>query len=346
VRLDAMGDVLMSGPAIRALRAGGPAHRSITLLTSPAGAAAGRLLPGVTDVIELRAPWVAEGGETDLGDDLEAVRRLRRGPFEAAVILTTHTQSALPAATWCRLAGIPLRLAHARENPYGLLTDWIPEPEPDEAGRHEVVRQLDLVSQVGGRHDGMGLAVSLPPGAQTRGRTALRRAGVDPATPWLPVHPGAGAPSRRYPAASFARAADLLHRDGWRVVLVGAAGDADDLDRVRSGAEHSPAVVRGLDVAALGGLLSLAPVAVTNNSGPAHLAAAVGTPVVDLYALTNPQHAPWGVEHRLLFHDVPCRNCYRSVCPEGHHACLAGVPPEAVAQAVREMARPSVAAVG
>jgi ADP-heptose:LPS heptosyltransferase len=53
-----------------------------------------------------------------------------------------------------------------------------------------------------------------------------------------------------------------------------------------------------------------------------HVAAAVGTPVVDLYALTNPQHTPWLVPHRVLSKDVPCRNCYKSVCPQGHHACL------------------------
>jgi ADP-heptose:LPS heptosyltransferase len=79
-------------------------------------------------------------------------------------------------------------------------------------------------------------------------------------------------------------------------------------------------------------------VLVCNNSAPAHLAAAVGTPVVDLYALTNPQHAPWAVPHRLLYHDVPCRNCLRSVCPHGHHACLARVPPAAVVEATYALA--------
>ena len=59
----------------------------------------------------------------------------------------------------------------------------------------------------------------------------------------------------------------------------------------------------------------------------------MGTPVVNLYALTNPQHTPWQVSQRVLFHDVPCRFCYRSVCPQGHHACLRGVDPAAVAQA-------------
>ena len=67
---------------------------------------------------------------------------------------------------------------------------------------------------------------------------------------------------------------------------------------------------------------------VSNDACPAHIAAALGTPVVDLCALTNPQHAPWQVESGVLFHDVRCRYCYKSVCPQGHHKCLAGVEPE------------------
>ena len=65
--------------------------------------------------------------------------------------------------------------------------------------------------------------------------------------------------------------------------------------------------------------------------------AALGTPVVDLYAQTNPQHTPWQVPSRVLFHEVPCRHCLRSECPQGHHACLEEVAPGAVAQAVRDL---------
>jgi ADP-heptose:LPS heptosyltransferase len=67
------------------------------------------------------------------------------------------------------------------------------------------------------------------------------------------------------------------------------------------------------------------------------MAAALGTPVVDLYALTNPQHTPWQTPSRVLFHDVPCRNGFRSVCPQGHHECLDLVEPDAVVAAAREL---------
>ena len=73
------------------------------------------------------------------------------------------------------------------------------------------------------------------------------------------------------------------------------------------------------------------------NSAPAHLAAATGTPVVDLYALTNPQHAPWEVRHRLLYQPVPCHTCYQSICPHGDNRCLSEVSPASVVDAVQEL---------
>jgi ADP-heptose:LPS heptosyltransferase len=106
-----------------------------------------------------------------------------------------------------------------------------------------------------------------------------------------------------------------------------------------------------LDIGELAALLQLATVAVVNNSVAAHLAAAVDTPVVDLYALTNPQHTPWGVAHCVLNHDVACRYCFKSVCPQGHHRCLATVAPEEVVDAVRRLTAdvpraPAAAAAG
>jgi ADP-heptose:LPS heptosyltransferase len=92
-----------------------------------------------------------------------------------------------------------------------------------------------------------------------------------------------------------------------------------------------------LTLGELAALIEMAPVLISNNTGPVHLAAAVGTPVVDLYALTNPQHTPWQVPNRVLFHDVPCKYCYKSICPEGHQDCLRQVTPDRVVQAAREL---------
>ena len=98
-----------------------------------------------------------------------------------------------------------------------------------------------------------------------------------------------------------------------------------------------------LELGELAALIGHAKVLVSNNSGPVHIASALGTPVVDLYALTNPQHTPWQTPHVVLHHDVPCRWCYRSVCPEGHHACLTGVTVEQVVDAAMQLLRSDAA---
>jgi ADP-heptose:LPS heptosyltransferase len=92
-----------------------------------------------------------------------------------------------------------------------------------------------------------------------------------------------------------------------------------------------------LDLPELAAAIEASPLLLANNTGPVHVAAAVKTPVVVLYALTNPQHTPWHVPSRVLSHDVPCKYCYRSVCPEQHHACLRSIEPEAVVSAVAEL---------
>lgn len=333
VRLDGLGDVLMTTPATRAFRDSLPGCR-ITLLTSPAGAAAAQFIPEIHEVIEFEAPWMKAAAGRPTPD--RSIAGQLEG-FDAAAIFTVYSQNPLPAAYLCYLAGIPLRLAHCRENPYQLLTNWVPDPEPESKIRHEVRRQLDLAAAVGCRTLDTRLSFSVPPSALATVRALLREAGD--ARPLIVVHPGASAASRRYPAASFARAIDLLaDHTSCSVVFTGDAAEAALVESVRSGMSHPSHSFAGkLGLAELGALIAQADLLVTNNTGPAHVAAALGTPVVDLYALTNPQHTPWQVRSRVLFHDVPCRNCYKSVCPQGHHDCLRRVAPEAVAAAARDL---------
>jgi ADP-heptose:LPS heptosyltransferase len=338
VRLDTIGDVVMTGPALRALKAAVPGRR-LTLLTSPPAAEAAALLREVDDTIVYEAPWMKPERLDGSGPEEEVVAAIRAHGFDAAVIFTVYTQSPLPAALLCHLAGVPLRAAHCRENPYGLLTDWIPETEPESGVRHEVRRQLDLVGELGAVADEERLGLQLPDSARLRARAVLSEVGVDRTDAWVAVHPGSTAASRRYPAELWAPACRALAAEhGVRQVFTGDASDFEMIERVRELAgEPGPSLAGRLSLAELAALLELSPVLVAGNTGPVHLASAVGTPVVDIYALTNPQHTPWGVPSRVLFHDVPCRWCYRSVCPEGHHLCLRGVAPEQVVDATLEL---------
>jgi ADP-heptose:LPS heptosyltransferase len=132
----------------------------------------------------------------------------------------------------------------------------------------------------------------------------------------------------------------VFDRTGYPIVLLGSRTEIPLVETVRQ-AMHAPArsLAGRLDLAELAAAIGKASVLIANNSGPAHIAAAVGTPVVDLYALTNRQHTPWRVPSRVLSHDVPCRDCLRSECPLGHNACLQAVEPRAVADAACELLR-------
>ena len=344
VRLDNLGDVLMTTPALHALRRSA-AKRHITLLASRNGVALAPFLDDVDEVIGYDAPWVAHplSGARTLVDDQRMQNRLRRGGFDAAVIFTVYSQSPLPAAMLCYLAGIPRRLAHCRENPYALLTDWLREPEPQQRTRHEVERQLDLVRQVGAHAADTRMRFSVDEADRRTLDAQLLTRGLDRKAGWIVLHPGATAASRRYPPERFGEVATRLVREtGAPVVVTGSSGERPLVEAVISAA--APGVRArlhdlsgALTLGELAALIERAGVLVSNNSGPVHLASALGTPVVDLYALTNPQHTPWQTPNRVLFRDVECRWCYRSVCPQRHHACLLGVAPGEVVQAALEL---------
>ena len=337
VRLDALGDVLMTTPAIRALKQ--PAGRRITLLCSPAGAAIARLVPEIDRTIVYEAPWMKSTANPDRVADQKMIRTLERGHFDAAVVFTVYSQNPLPAAFTCYLAGIPLRLAYCHENPYHLLTDWVPDPEPQKEIRHECRRQLDLVANVGcvAAEEHMSMRVNKP--ARLAALAWLMEAGVNVDEPWVVVHPGCTAASRRYPAEHFAEVCRLLAMDqGWQIVFTGVREECALIESIQAMAGVETASLAGrLDLEQTAALLEIAPLLIANNTGPVHMAAALGTPVVDIYALTNPQHTPWQVPHRVVSHDVPCRYCYKSICPEGHHHCLRLISPDVVVRSAVDL---------
>ncbi len=338
IRLDAAGDVLMCSPALRALDEGG--HR-VTLLTSEAGALAGERIDSVAEVWRWAAPWMKAGASVDPDCVPRMAMRLREAAFEGAVIFSSYSQSPLPAAMLCQMSGIPMRVAHCRENPYQLLTHWVRESEPGQQLRHEVQRQLDLVARFGCRPSSTGLSVRIDDRDFAAAREALRSIGIDAGKPWVLLHPGASAPSRRYPAHGWRQVAHWLEQSiGLPFAFAGAAHETPLLQEIiGADGERWPSLAGRLDFGALAAAISMASVLVACNSAPAHLAAATGTPVVDLYALTNPQHAPWQVRQKLLFSPVPCAHCLQSVCPQERHACLDDVGADQVIGAVQELLR-------
>lgn len=325
-RLDNVGDVVLTGPAVRAVAAG---SRRVTFLASTGGAAAAHLLPGVDEVVTFDAPWVAyDAPPADRTQTDALVDRLGGLAIDEALILTSFHQSALPLALLLRLAGIP-RIAAASEDYPGSLLDI----RFHTVVGHEVEQSLALADTLG---------YALP--ADDDGRLALRS--PLPATaafdePYVVVHPGASVAARGIDADRAASIVDALVADGWRVAVTGSP-DERALATAAVGRNRDRAVdlTGAHDLAGLAGVLTSAAALVVGNTGPAHVAAAVGTPVVSVFApVVSPSRwEPWGVPSRVLGnHDVPCAGCRARTCPLPEQVCLRPVTARAVADAVRAL---------
>jgi ADP-heptose:LPS heptosyltransferase len=320
VRLDNAGDVLLQGPLVRAVAA---SAERVVFLAGPAGAEAAALLPGVDEVWTWRCPWIdATPSPVDAADIAALTDRMRALAPDEALISTSFHQSPLPLALVLRTAGVPRISAISVDYPGSLLDvrhhvdDDLPEPE----------RALSLARAAG---------FELPP--RDDGLLAVRRPlpPIDHEPGYVVVHPGASVPARAWPADRFAEAVEALSDEGHRVLVTGGPGE-----RALTAAV---AGTRGVD---LGGATSLPEMAavldgaaavVVGNTGPAHLAAAVGTPVVSLFSPVVPAErwAPYGVSTVLLGdQSAPCRNTRARECPVPGHPCLTSVTAQDVVAAV------------
>ncbi|MEV6634809.1 HAD-IIIA family hydrolase [Actinoplanes sp. NPDC051470] len=363
VRSDSAGDVLVTGPAIRAVADG--AER-VVLLCGPRGRAAAELLPGVDEIVEWPLPWIdPEPGPVDPSDIAALTGRLRETGASEAVVFTSYHQSALPLALLLRLAGVGRITAISDDYPGSLLDvrhrvrDDVPEAE----------RALSVAAAAG---------FGLPPGDDGRlmvtgfsagaGTDALSPSGVEvpthPRSRQLPrhsgrpypaalasvptlatcprdyvvVHPGASVEARACPPERMREIVAALAADGHRVVVTGGPGERELAAYVAGTVAEDAGPT---SFAELAGVLAGARCAVVANTGPAHLAAAVGTPVVSLFAPTVPygRWAPYRVPVvRLGIPDAPCRDTRVTSCPVPGHPCLSAVEPVQVLAAVRLLA--------
>jgi ADP-heptose:LPS heptosyltransferase len=331
VRLDNDGDVLLAGPAVRAVAAG---SSRVTLLCGPRGRRAAELLPGVGEIVEHCAPWIdPEPDPVDRDATLALVERLAGLEIDAAVVLTSFHQSPLPTALLLRLAGVP-RIAATSEDYPGALLD-VRHRIGDDV--HEVERSLSLVATLG---------FGLLEGDQGELRVKRPSAGApNPAgaSRYVVVHPGASVPARAWSPARYAELVAALADAGRRVVVTGGPSERS-LTSLVAGPPRPDVLDLGgqTDFAVLADVLGGADCTVVGNTGPAHLAAAVGTPVVSLYAPTVPAERwrPWRVPHVLLGDQgIPCAGCRARVCPFESHPCLGSVAVADVITAIEELAR-------
>jgi len=304
IRPDNMGDILMSTPAIRALKEYFGAH--ITLLTSRQGSPITGFIPEIDDTIIADLPWVQLTGSA--GDLAPVIKELGSGAFDLAVIFTVFSQSALPAALLALMAGIPRRLAYARENPYELLTNWVPDDEPFGTIHHQVHRDLKLVATIGARTLSTALSLQVPQPAQLRLSAKLNRIGINDSMPFMVLHAGTTDLKRQYTMEKWVAAGKrIIQQCKMPLVLTGSEKEHKITSPVWKGI-NDPLCYNLAGQLSLDELLSLinnCRLLITVNSLPLHIASALKKPVVVAYAKTNPQHTPWQTPNKVLYFDVP-----------------------------------------
>jgi len=335
VRLDNIGDVIMLGPALRAVKETSPqAH--LTLLATPGGATAVPLLPWIDDVILWRPIWQDVGGRMpfDPARERELIDLLAGQEFDAALIFTSFSQTPHVPGYVCYLAGIPLRAGESKEFGGSTLTTEL-KGAPDEL--HQAERNLCLVEHLGFVARERQLVVTIPDTARNAIPDLLDKTEVNPHQPFILLHPGASAHARRYPAERFGILARLLTRRDWQVLVTGVERESALIQEVIAHAPKARYLIGDTTLAEYAALVERAKLVICNDTLPMHLSDAVRTPVVVLFSGTDyeEQWQPRATRARLLRRETSCHPCYLFECPIGQ-PCL-DISPEEVVEEVETL---------
>jgi heptosyltransferase-2 len=326
-----LGDAVMTTPALAGLRGAFPVAR-IALLAKPPVAELFRQHPDVDEVIVYERPGRHEGG---LGR-LRLAGELRSRRFDGALLL----QNAFDAALIAFLARIPERAGYPTDGRRILLT--LPVPlTPGILERHEVEYYLCLLDGLGiPRPVPASLKLAVTEEEKEAMATRLASIGLERGAPFVTINPGAtyGSAKRWYPDR-FAAVADALSTEwGAGVVVVGSTAEAPLAGEIEAAACKPPINLAGkTTVRELMALLSLSTFLVTNDSGPMHIGAALGVPLVAIFGPTDWRRtSPWTSLAKVVRVEIDCSPCRDRACDRGHE-CMLGVTPGMVVDAARQL---------
>ena len=322
-----VGDAMMTLPALRELRRLFPeAH--ITLATR---SGAKGLFKDEEFVDEL---LIHEG--RGLGSFWRQVRAWRQGRFDLAVLLTNSFESALVAA----LARIPVRVGYAADGRARLLTHPSDLPEW-RSTKHEVFYYLKIIAGIEWIFTRQQSFLDVQPNAslevsnvrQEEARKLLQRQGVTDDRPVIALCPGSiNSRAKRWPAESYAVLADrCIDTLNAQVMLVGSKDELEVSKQVADRMHNKPIVLTGqTDISEVVALLSLADLLITNDTGPAHIAAALGRPTLVIFGPTNPLTTrPFSPFAEIIRHPPDCAPCMLRDCPIDHR-CMTAITPDEV----------------
>ncbi len=301
-----LGDAVMSLPALHSLRAMHPRAR-VSVLTRPFLADLYRGATGVDEVILHETGSVKSWAST--------ARKLKTHPFDAALVLPRSFSSALLVFS----ARIPRRIGYACEGRTAMLTDT-PRPLPPRV--HRVRHFHHLLTALGEPPPVPPPRIEVLPDAAAWAEERL------PGDGWIGFNPGAtyGAAKQWFPDRFIELGRRLARRA--RIAVVGGPAEAGLGGRVAAGV-GGVNLAGATDISRLAAAIARCRLFVTNDTGPMHVADAVGTPVVAVFGPTDwIVTPPFGERHTLVRHDIECSPCLKRVCPLGHHDCMKRVTVE------------------
>ncbi|UKT62595.1 glycosyltransferase family 9 protein [Pedobacter mucosus] len=302
IRPDNMGDLLMSSPAIRALK--NSFHCHITLLTSSMSAEVAELILEIDEVIVFNLPWYKLAETSNSDNIFQLISLLKTLNFDGCILFNVFSQNPAPCLMLAYLAEIPLRAAYSRENLYGLLTHWLPDEEPYSFVQHQVERDLKLIEFIGGNILDRNMRIVIPDNHNSIFNSSFKKFNRKQ---YCVLHPGVSEDKRKFSLQGWVDLGKAIFKEyKLPLLFTGSIADHDlNSEICKEIGERTVNFAGKLSIIELAECLENAKFLVAVNTGPVHLAAAVNTPIVVLYARTNPQHHPWMVNYRAVEFDVP-----------------------------------------
>lgn len=313
-----IGNLILYTPALRALRQLFPGA-VIELLVGNGTGSEEVVQEGdlVDRVLEVRASSPVWG-------KVKFAFQIRRAGYD--IVISEFHNNSWYHAMWTLASGAPLRVGHVTSPGWANKWDWVYNVKvPMEENQHEIDRYLDLIKVLGltgevdrqptvavGEADRRFAEAFLGAHSHNGEAKVAVQIGTSPSMRW-----------KQWPLKHFAELCEALHREGVQIILVGSPGERELVEQFAEQLCFTPLMAAGrTTVRQLAALLELCDVLVCNDSGPMHVAVAVGTPVVAIYGPTDPwRTAPLGPQHTIVRKDLPCSPCFRMDGPARVEAC-------------------------
>ncbi len=338
VKTSAIGDVIHTLPALHALRYRYPDAR-IDWLVEEAAADIVKGHPALDRVlVSGRKRWIADWRAGRRRQAIRAFRRfvgeLRRTTYDLLIDFQGLLKSGIfvTLARAHRKVGFGRGMEHA-EMSYLFLNERIPAVSMD---MHAVDRELHLLAAIGVECPQVRFDLPVTDAHRAVAARLLGEEGIGDEHPLVAINPMTTWPTKHWRSERFAQVADRLMTAGLAVVFTGGPDDRLAVDRICATMQNKPVNLAGrTSLLELAALYERCRLLLTTDTGPMHVAAAVGTPVVALFGPTAPwRTGPYGKAHRVVRRDMECSPCFKKRCPREDGVCMTALAVETVERSV------------